>query len=209
MILHDFERAPNPRRVRIFIAEKNIDIEIKKIDLMKRENVQTDYLKINPSGALPFLQLDDKNGISESIAICRYLEEKYPDPRLMGSSPLEKAQIEMWQRIIEFHGISAAGEAFRNKVEGFKDRAIAGPNPIKQIPDLIERSKILLDHFFKRIDSQLSQNDYIAGGGFSIADISAYIAIDFAGWSKIVPEEKFTSLNKWFEKMKLRNSINA
>jgi len=209
MILHDFERAPNSRRVRIFLAEKNINIEIKKIDLLKGENRQNNYLSINPSGTVPFLQIDEKSGISESMAICKYFEEKYPDPTLMGKNAVEKAHIEMWQRIVEFSGIFPAGETFRNKAEGFKDRAIAGPNSIKQIPELIERGKILLELFFKRIDGQLSQNEYIAGKEFSIADISAYIAVDFASWSKVSPDSKLTFINNWFKNMQSRPSINA
>ena len=209
MILYDYKRAPNARRVRIFLAEKKINIEIKNVDLMKQENIQDDFLKINPSGTVPFLQIKEDEGLTESIAICRYFEEEYPEPAMMGSNPLEKAQIEMWQRLVEFNGIFPAGESFRNRLEGFKDRAIAGPNKIKQIPELVERGEILLNHFFKRIDLHLSKSKYVGSNNFSIADISAYIAIDFASWIKIMPDENHVYLNKWLEKIKLRDSINA
>ena len=209
MILYDYKRAPNARRVRIFLAEKKINIEIKNVDLMKQENIQDDFLKINPSGTVPFLQIKEDEGLTESIAICRYFEEKYPEPAMMGNNPLEKAQIEMWQRLVEFNGIFPAGESFRNKLEGFKGRAIAGPNKIKQIPELVERGEILLNHFFKRMDLHLSKSNYIGSNNFSIADISAYIAIDFASWIKVIPDENHVYLNKWLEKVKLRDSINA
>ena len=209
MILYDYKRAPNARRVRIFLAEKKINIEIKNVDLMKQENIQDDFLKINPSGTVPFLQIKEDVGLTESIAICRYFEEKHPEPAMMGSNPLEKAQIEMWQRLVEFNGIFPAGESFRNKLEGFKDRAIAGPNKIKQIPELVVRGKILLNHFFKRMDLHLSKSNYVGSNNFSIADISAYIAIDFASWIKVSPDENHVYLNKWLEKVKLRDSINA
>ena len=209
MILYDYKRAPNARRVRIFLAEKKINIEIKNVDLMKQENIQDDFLKINPSGTVPFLQIKEDVGLTESIAICRYFEEKHPEPAMMGSNPLEKAQIEMWQRLVEFNGIFPAGESFRNKLEGFKDRAIAGPNKIKQIPELVVRGETLLKHFFKRINLHLSKSKYVGSNNFSIADISAFIAIDFASWIKVVPDENHVYLNKWLEKVKLRNSINA
>ena len=209
MILYDYKRAPNARRVRIFLAEKKINIEIKNVDLMKQENIQDDFLKINPSGTVPFLQIKEEEGLTESIAICRYFEEKYPEPAMMGSNPLEKAQIEMWQRLVEFNGIFPAGESFRNRLEGFKDRAIAGPNKIQQIPELVVRGEILLKHFFKRINLHLSKSKYVGSNNFSIADISAFIAIDFASWIKVVPDENHVYLNKWLEKVKLRNSINA
>ena len=209
MILYDYKRAPNARRVRIFLAEKKINIEIKNVDLMKQENIQDDFLKINPSGTVPFLQIKEDEGLTESIAICRYFEEKFPEPAMMGSNPLEKAKIEMWQRLVEFNGIFPAGESFRNKLEGFKDRAIAGPNKIKQIPELVVRGEILLNHFFKRMDLHLSKSNYVGSNNFSIADISAYIAIDFASWIKVIPDENHVYLNKWLEKVKLRDSINA
>ena len=209
MILYDYKRAPNARRVRIFLAEKKINIEIKNVDLMKQENIQDDFLKINPSGTVPFLQIKEDVGLTESIAICRYFEEKHPEPAMMGSNPLEKAQIEMWQRLVEFNGIFPAGESFRNKLEGFKDRAIAGPNKIKQIPELVVRGEILLNHFFKRMNLHLSKSNYVGSNNFSIADISAYIAIDFASWIKVIPDENHVYLNKWLEKVKLRDSINA
>ena len=209
MILYDYKRAPNARRVRIFLAEKKINIEIKNVDLMKQENIQDDFLKINPSGTVPFLQIKEDVGLTESIAICRYFEEKHPEPAMMGSNPLEKAQIEMWQRLVEFNGIFPAGESFRNKLEGFKDRAIAGPNKIKQIPELVVRGEILLNHFFKRMNLHLSKSNYVGSNNFSIADISAYIAIDFASWIKVGPDENHVYLNKWLEKVKLRDSINA
>ena len=130
MILYDYKRAPNPRRVRIFLAEKNINIEIRNVDLMNQENIKEDFLKINPLGTVPFLQIEDGIGIAESIAICRYFEEKYSKPALMGKDPIEKAQIEMWQRLIEFEWIFPAWESFRNKAEGFNDRAVADPEKI-------------------------------------------------------------------------------
>ena len=182
MILYDYKRAPNARRVRIFLAEKKINIEIKNVDLMKQENIQDDFLKINPSGTVPFLQIKEDEGLTESIAICRYFEEEYPEPAMMGNNPLEKAQIEMWQRLVEFNGIFPAGESFRNKLEGFKDRAIAGPNKIKQIPELVERGEILLNHFFKRIDLHLSKSKYVGSNKYYIiADTSVNNTIKING----------------------------
>ena len=147
------------------------------------------YLKLNPWGTVPFLVVKNKV-ISESIAICKYLDHMSPSPSLFGSSPIEKATIEMFRRKVEFDGMQAAGEAFRNSVKSFKDRAFAGPGKIPQIPQLIERGKARTEVFFDFLNKVLKKTKYVAGNKFSIADIDAYVTLSFAKWIKIDGTEK-------------------
>ena len=143
MILYDYPTAPNPMRVRLFIYEKKINIKSILVDLRKQENLKPKYLKLNSWGTLPFLKVNNRI-IKESIAICRYLEIKHPTPNLFGKSALEQAQIEMLRRKVEIDGLSSVGEAFRNSVKAFKNRALPGPQNIIQIPELVKEVNIEL-----------------------------------------------------------------
>ena len=160
MILYDYPSAPNPMRVNLFINEKKITVDRKIVDLSKHENLKPKYLKLNPWGTVPFLVVKNKV-ISESIAICKYLDHMSPSPSLFGSSPIEKATIEMFRRKVEFDGMQAAGEAFRNSVKSFKDRAFAGPGKIPQIPQLIERGKARTEVFFDFLNKVLKKTKYV------------------------------------------------
>jgi glutathione S-transferase len=134
MKLYDYTMAPNPRRVRIFIAEKGLDIENIAVDLGAKAQMEDAYRAKNPELLVPALELDDGTIIGESMAICRYLEEVHPEPPLLGRTAIEKATVEMWQRRMEMNGLAAVAEAFRNTVPGFAGRAIAGPHDYDQIP---------------------------------------------------------------------------
>ena len=210
MKLYDFGRAPNPRRARIFIAEKGIDdIEIVQVDLGKLEQRGDEYRSLNPSCTVPALLLDDGTLITESIAICRYFEELQPLPPLMGRNAIEKAQVEMWQRQVEFQGFLPAGEAFRNYNKNFAGRAIAGPENYEQIPELAVRGRTRVEHFLGILDQRLGASEFVATDMFTIADITAFIFIDFAGWSKIEIQEKHTNLQRWYQTTKSRPSTDA
>ena len=147
MKLYEFKAAPNPRRVRIFLAEKGIEVPTVQVDLQNREQHTPEYLARNAMGGVPTLELDDGSHISESVAICRYFEELQPEPHLMGSTPEEAGRIEMWNRRMELNGFTAAGEAFRNAVPAFADRALPGTDPVAQIPDLAQRGRERLPRF--------------------------------------------------------------
>jgi glutathione S-transferase len=136
MKLYDFAPAPNPRRVRIFLAEKGIEVPTEQVDLRARAQHEPAFVARNPSATVPVLELDDGTCISESVAICRYFEALQPEPPLMGEGAREQALVEMWQRRMEIDGMMAAGEAFRNATPGFKDRALAGTAPVAQIAEL-------------------------------------------------------------------------
>ena len=209
MKLYEFKAAPNPRRVRIFLAEKGIDVPTVQIDLQNREQHTPEFLARNPMGGVPCLELDDGGHISESVAICRYFEGLQPEPRLMGAMPEEAARIEMWNRRMELVGMAAAGEAFRNSVPAFADRALPGVDPVAQIPDLAQRGLERLPRFYERLDEGLAKTPYVAGESYSIADITALVAIDFAGWIKIQPDESLVNIAGWYGRVSSRPSASA
>ena len=207
MILYDYPKAPNPMRVNLFINEKKIEIKRKIIDLSKHENLKPKYLKLNPWGTVPFLVVK-KRVISESIAICKYLDSLSPSSsNLFGNSPIEEATIEMYRRKIEFDGMQSAGEAFRNSAKSFKDRAFAGTDKIPQIPQLIDRGKIRTEIFFDFLNKTLKNSKYVAGNKFSIADIDAYVTLSFAKWIKIDGTNKRKYVENWKVNLEKRNSF--
>ena len=211
MKFFDFGMAPNPRRARIFMAEKGIEgVEIIQIDLGdNRENVGEEYRSINPSCTVPALVLEDGTLISESVAICRYFEEIQPNPPLMGRDAKEKAVVEMWQRQVELQGYTPAGEAFRNYNKRFAGRALAGNDSYEQIPELVTRSRTRVERFFNLLNDHMESREFIASDVFSIADITAYVMVDFAGWSKMGITEGQTHLKRWYESIKARPSSSA
>jgi glutathione S-transferase len=209
MKLYDFAPAPNPRRVRIFLAEKGIEVPTEQVDLRARAQHEPAFVARNPSATVPVLELDDGTCISESVAICRYFEALQPEPPLMGEGAREQALVEMWQRRMEIDGMMAAGEAFRNATPGFKDRALAGTAPVAQIAELAERGRERTQRFFRFLDEVLSDRDYIAGDHFTIADITALVAVDFAGWSKLTPGPELKNLAAWHARVSARPSAKA
>ena len=209
MRLYDFAGAPNPRRVRIFLAEKGIEVPVEQVDLRARAQHEPGYVARNPSATVPMLELDDGTCIAESVAICRYFEALQPEPRLMGTDARDQAQVEMWQRRMEIDGFMAAGEAFRNATPGFKDRALAGTAKVAQIAALAERGRERLDRFFKFLDKVLAGRDFVAGSRYTIADITALVTVDFAGWSKLKPGPELGNLAAWYERVASRPSAKA
>ena len=209
MKLYDFERAPNARRVRIFIAEKGIDVEMVTVDLGKKDQMGDEYKAVNPRLAVPALELDDGTVLTESVAICRYLEEIQPEPALFGTGALGKATVEMWHRRMELEGMQACADAVRNSVPFFEGRGLAGPNDFAQIPDLAERGAKRVDIFFDMLDAHLADSTYIAGDEFSIADIAALCAVDFAKVVKKRPSEDQSNLQRWYDAVSARPSAKA
>lgn len=193
------------------MAEKGIEgVEIIQIDLGdNRENVGEEYRSINPSCTVPALVLEDGTLISESVAICRYFEEIQPNPPLMGRDAKEKAVVEMWQRQVELQGYMPAGEAFRNYNKRFAGRALAGNDSYEQIPELVTRSRTRVERFFNLLNDHMESREFIASDVFSIADITAYVMVDFAGWSKMGITESQTHLKRWYESIKARPSSSA
>ena len=204
MKFYDCEMAPSPRRVSLFIAEKGADIETVQIDLHSREQFGEAFQKINPDCVVPALELDDGSVITEVIAICDYIEAKFPEPPLMGSTDEERARILMWNAKIEQQGFSAVGDVFRNTVKGFKDRALTGLDAYAQLPELAERGRSRVQAFYRRLDGQLASNEFVAGDAYSMADITGRVSVDFAVRAKMPVPEDATNLQRWHEVVSAR-----
>lgn len=209
MKFYDCQTAPSPRRVRMFIAEKGIEIETVQVDLGAKEQFSDAFQAVNPDCVVPALELDDGSFLSEVLAISDYLEAKFPEPALLGTSDEERARILMWNIKVEQQGLMAIADAFRNSAKGFVDRAVPGTEAYAQIPELAERGRRRVQQFFKRLDEQLADHEYVAGDAFSIADISAMVTVDFAGWIKLTVPDDATNVRRWYDLVSSRPSASA
>ncbi|WP_142809555.1 glutathione S-transferase family protein [Tepidiphilus olei] len=209
MKLYDYPPAPNPRRVRIFLAEKGIEVPTEAVDLRQGAQLSEAFRRINPQCVVPYLVLDDGTGISESIAICRYFEALQPDPPLFGKTPLEQALVEMWSRRAEFEGLLAVADALRNSAPAFKNRALPGADDFEQIPALVERGQRRTKRFFDVLEERLAHSTFLAGDFFSVADITAFVTVDFAGWIKLTLPETHINARRWYETVRARPSASA
>ena len=209
MRLFDFNRAPNPRRVRMFVAEKGLEIPTVTVNLFRMEQLSEEFLAINPGGTVPVLETDDGTCLTECVAICHYLEDLHPDPPLFGKSPRAKALTLMWNNIVENEGIPAIAEVLRNLSPGFEGRVFPGPVDYEQMPQLIERGKSRTEQLFDRVEQQLDGNEYLAGGDFSFADLTLLATADFAGWVDIVPMQQRPALRDWYQRVSARASAGA
>lgn len=209
MRLFDFDRAPNPRRVRIFLAEKHLEIPRVNVNLFRREQLSPEFLAINPGGTVPVLETDDGTFLTECVAICRYLEHLQPEPALFGGTPRQEALTLMWANIVENEGLGAIAETLRNLSPGFRDHVLPGPVPYPQLPELVARGYRRAEQFFDRIEQQLLGHQYLAGGDFSFADISLLVTVDFAGWVEIQPGQTRPALQRWYARVAARPSAGA
>jgi glutathione S-transferase len=209
MKIYDWHIAPNPRRLHIFIAEKDLDIPLVEVGtdtLTLSEEYRTKY----PHAMVPMLELDDGTCIGEAMAIARYLEELYPDPPLFGATPLQRATIDMWEKRANEEGMLAASELFRNTAPTFADRGLPGSaQPIPQIPELTVRAKERMARFFKKFDGQLARNRYVAGDTYSVADITTLCAIDFGKWTELDIPPECTHLRRWYDDVSARPSAKV
>ncbi len=209
MKFYDCTTAPSPRRVRIFLAEKGISVPTVQVDLRNGEHFTPEFRAINPDATVPVLELDNGTRITDAIGICVYFEAIHPQPPLMGESAEEKAVVTAWQRVAERNGFYAVMEAFRNKTPGFKDRALPGPYDYEQIPALAERGRTRVMHFFEQMDGRLAQTEFVAGGRYSIADITALVTVDFARWVKLPVPEECRHLRRWHAQVSARAGAKA
>jgi glutathione S-transferase len=208
--LYDASWAPSPRRVRIFLAEKGIEIERVMVDLRSDEQLSDPYLAVNPRGAVPALELDDGEVICESAAICRYFEALRPDPSLFGTSALDIGRIESWTRRIETDGYAAAVYAFRNAIPTFAGRGVPGKWPaIPQIPELSARGVIMWEAFIEALEARLEGRGWIATDAYSFADISALVTIDFAKAAKLIVPAGCLNILRWHAAGSSRPSATA
>ena len=202
MKIYDSTMAPNPRRVRIFLAEKGIQVPYEQVNIAKAENRQPEFLAINPMGGVPVLELDDGTYIAESVAICRYFEELHPEPPLFGADPLDKALVEMWQRRMELNLFTPVALCFRNTHDFFKGR-------IPQVPEYGKVSKEGAEKTLAWLDGVLADRPFIAGDHYTIADITALVGIDFGRISAVRITEDQTNLKRWYDSVASRPSAKA
>ncbi len=210
MKLFNCQQAPSPRRVRIFLREKGLTIECVEVNILAGENLQADFLSINPRGLIPTLELDDGTRIDEVVAICRYLEEKCPSPPLMGTDAKSKAIIESRNRHIEIDGGNAVADALRNSAPAFAKRGLQGvTEETPAIPALVTRGQAGITRFYEALNNYLADNEFVAGREFSIADITALCVVDFAGWVKRPIPQEHLHTKRWYASVSARESASA
>ena len=209
MKLYDCATAPSPRRVRIFLAEKGLDIPVIQVDLASRAQHDDEFLQINPHRTVPVLETDDGARLVSTAGICQYLEQLHPEPPLIGRTALERGQVIDLDSRIEFEGMHAIAEAFRNKARSYANNALTGPHPYAQIPQLVDRGRERVGHFFEWLNEHLADREFVAGDHYSIADISALVAVDFSAWIKMSPPEGATEIARWHQQVSARPSAKA
>ena len=209
MKLYDCTTAPSPRRVRIFLAEKGISVPMVQVDLRNGEQFSPAFRAINSECTVPVLELDNGTRIADILGICRYFEELYPAPRLMGRTAEQKAVIEAWQLRLERDGFYATMEAFRNSTPGLKGRTLPGAESYEQIPALAERGRMRIQHFFTLLDVRLSDKEFVCGLQFTVADITGMVTVDFCTWAKLKPPDHLMHLNRWHSAVSARPSAKA
>jgi len=206
MIFYDCNTAPSPRLVRVFIAEKGIEIPTREVDLRNGEHLSAEFRAINPYRTVPVLELDDGTRLTSTLGCWRYLEETIPDPPLLGTTPAEKAVVadRVWR--FDIDGWQAVTEALRNSAPGLKDRALTGAENYAQIPALGERGKVRTKRFLLHLDDLLAASAYVAGDRYTAADIMAMVVVDFAKWLKIVLPADAAHALRWYESVSSRPS---
>ncbi|MBW3097995.1 glutathione S-transferase family protein [Pseudohoeflea coraliihabitans] len=203
MKLYDGGMAPNPRRVRVFLAEKNIKVELVPVDLTEKAHKSPDMTALNPMQRVPVLELDDGTVITESVAICRYFEEITPEPALFGSGAVGRAQVEMWNRRLELHFMASVAAAFRHC-----HPAMAGWE-VPQLPEWGEANRPKALAFLDILDTHLAENEFVAGEAFSIADITGMIAFEFMKPARIGRPEHLGNVMRWYQAVSARPSARA
>jgi glutathione S-transferase len=203
MLLYHDLRAPNPRRVRIFLAEKGVAYDTIEVSIAAAEHHKPEFRKKNPLSLLPVLELADGKVLRESMAICRYIEELHPEPNLFGADAWERAQIEQWNRHAELEVLLPIAQVFRNTNAFWVGR-------IKQSPEYAEIMRDLVSARFDWIEEELTRRPYLAGPRFTVADITALCAVDFGKVSNLrVKADTHPNLAAWHARVSARPSAKA
>ena len=203
MKLYDGGRAPNPRRVRIYLAEKGIEVPMEQVDLGALQHKSASFTAINPIQRVPVLVLDDGTIISESIAICRYFEALNPEPSLFGRGARDIAHIEMWNRRLELHLLFPISHVFRNSHPAMKAMEVP------QVPAWAEANKPRIADFLAILDQELAGQPFVAGDHYTVADITGLVAVDFMKPAKLAVPDDLKNLRRWHEAVSSRPSASA
>ena len=202
MKLYDLKAGMNPRRVRIFLAEKGIEVPMVDVDMMKGENATPEFLALNPLGKLPVLELDDGTILTESMAICRYFEELHPEPPLFGRDALDRAKVEMWNRRMELEIAYPMTQVFQHGYEFWKGR-------ITQVPAFGEVCREKLRDRMNWLDGELADRNYIAGDSYTVADITAQCGLLMGKAVDMRIPETLANLSRWYESVVSRPTARA
>jgi glutathione S-transferase len=203
MKLYDGGRAPNPRRTRIFLAEKGIRLPTEQIDLGALQHRSDAFRAVNPLMRVPALVLDDGTVITESIAICRYFEAVQPDPPLFGRGALEVARIEMWNRRLELHLLFPVSHVFRNSHPAMKEMEVP------QVPAWADANRPRIMEFLDTLDRDLGDRPFVAGDAFTVADITGLVALDFMKPAKLILPDELANVRRWHAALAARPSASA
>ena len=206
MKFYDCGTAPSPRRARIYIAEKGLDIETIEVDLRSGEQMSQKFLAVNPNCTVPVLALDDGTTLTSTAGIRNYLEAAYPEPSLTGITAAEKGRVADVQWRVEMEGMLAMSEALRNSAPRMKGRALTGPVDYEQIAALAERGRARVERFLEGVDALIGDKPFAAGDNYSVADIDLLVVIDFASWIKLGLPEGANSARRWYEAVSVRPS---
>lgn len=209
MKLYNWQRAPNCRRVRMFILEKGLEMPVIE-EVGQEVRLSDDYIKIWPHALVPMIETDDGLRIGEAMAICRFIEDEYPGPNLMGANSREKAVIEMWERRAYDEGMIGSAEVLRNSHPAFVDRGLPGAlEPVPQIPTLVERGKGRVRRFYQKFEDQLKDKQFVAGDRFTVADITTLCSIDFAKVLGLEVPDDCPSVARWYREVSSRSAARA
>lgn len=203
---YDCATAPSPRRARILLAEKGIEVETVQVDLAKGEQLSPAFRAINPDCTVPVLELEDGTRIASNAGIAAWAEAVRPDPPLLGGTAVEKAMVAHWNAKVEAEGLTAVAEILRNGSPRMKDRALPGPVDYAQIPELADRGRARLGRFMAVLDAALAGRAFLAADRFTLADITALVTVDFARWVKVQPEASHANLQRWHAALSARPS---
>jgi len=202
MKFYNLKAGTNPRRARIFMAEKGITVPMVEIDLGEKQNFDPEFVALNPLARVPVLELDDGTCIAESVAICRYFEEEQPEPPLFGTGSAGRANVEMWNRRMEFEVVGNISFAFRHGHPYWKDR-------IEQVPDFADLCRRTIEERMVWLDGELKGREYIAGDAYTIADITAICGFDLGRVAKIRIPDNLSNLSRWYATVAARPAVAA
>jgi glutathione S-transferase len=202
MKLYDFNLAPNPKKVRVYLAEKGIELPIEAVDVMGGANRTPEFLKKNPLGGLPVLELDDGSHLSESLAIIEYLEELHPTPSLLGDTPVDRARARAAERICELGVLLGVAMIFQNTHPFFAQR-------VKQSPDAAEQGRARLATNLAAVDALIGDRPFVCGSRPTIADCTLFAALEMATFSGIAIDAKYANVTRWYAAFKQRPSATA
>lgn len=201
MKLYTYDIAPNPRRVKLFMQYKGIELDTSQIDLGKGEQFDESFKRINPEATVPVLELNDGSILCECIAINLYLESLYPEKPLIGKDGLQRAQIIDWSHRIFMTGLMPVAEILRNTSDVFQGRGLPGSVDLEQIPALAERGRKRLPEFFNNLERHMQGRKYIVGDSLTMADIDAYVVIGFASWVKQSIPDHCPRVQSWYQRI--------